>query len=86
MYTVHMTRVTATAARRDLFHLLDAAERGEEVILERRGARFRLSLEKPEAVDVPASPLVVEDPDVLEGQWTWQASAEGDLTFRPRRR
>jgi hypothetical protein len=86
MYTVHMPRVTATAARRNLFHLLDAAEKGEEVILERRGARFRLSLDPPSRQEIPPSPLIVEDPDILSGDWTWRAETDGELTFTPRRR
>jgi hypothetical protein len=81
-----MSRVTATAARRNLFHLLDAAEKGEEVILERRGTRFRLSLEPPSREAIPSSPLIIEDPDVLAGDWSWRADSKGELAFEPRRR
>lgn len=36
-----MIRYAASEARRELFRLLDSVENGEEVILERKGIRFR---------------------------------------------
>ncbi len=87
MYTVHMPRFTATEARKQLFRLLDSAEKGEEVILERRGTRFRIMLDPgPKSGDHPIAPLNVTDKDVLSGEWTWTAGAEGELQFRARRK
>ena len=84
MYTVHMTRLTATEARRQLFKLLDAVERGEDVVLERAGVRFRLTLDaKPGTEQAPSSPLIVEDAALLDGDWSWRTDAQGDLVFQP---
>ena len=84
MYVVRMTRTTATEARRRFFELLDAAERGEAVVLERRGVRFRISLDRAASAAVPRpSPLVVADPALLEGTWSWKTNSEGELTFLP---
>ena len=81
-----MTRINASEARQEFFRLLDAVESGEAVIVERKGARFRLSLVPPEPAEAPASPVLVNDPDVLSGNWTWVGDKEGHLQFRPRRR
>lgn len=80
-----MTRCTATEARRGLFRLLDAVESGEEVIVERRGARFRLTLATDETSDPGPSPLVIRDPELLSGEWTWVADERGELQFQARR-
>lgn len=81
-----MTRINASEARQEFFRLLDAVEKGEAVIVERKGARFRLSLVLPEPVGSPASPVLVEDPEVLSGNWTWAGDRDGQLQFRPRRK
>jgi len=67
------------------FQLLDAAERGEEVILDRRGKRFRLIADASALSAPPPSPLVVRDADVLSGQWHWSADANGQLEFEAER-
>jgi hypothetical protein len=81
-----MTRIKASEARQEFFRLLDAAEKGEAVIVERKGARFRLTLVPPEPIGTPASPVLVEDPEVLSGNWTWVGDQEGQLQFRSRRK
>lgn len=43
-----MTLLKASDARREFFRILDAVEGGEEVVLERRGVRFRLVMEEKE--------------------------------------
>ena len=78
-----MARYTATDARRHFFQLLDAAERGENVVLERHGVRFKLVLEASKAVELPSS-LVVDDPEVLQGDWTWTSDEKGQLQFKAR--
>jgi len=82
MYTVHMARYSASEARRQFFELLDAAERGEEVILDRKGIRFRLVVEPNQVVEPPTSPLIIDDPDVLSGEWTWVSDGRGQLQFQ----
>ena len=81
MYIVHMARSTAAQARQNLSRLLDAAERGEEVIVERRGVRFRIVAEPVELAEAPARPLLVADEAVLAGEWHWEAGPDGDLAF-----
>ena len=85
MYNVHMSRHTASEARRKLFHLLDSVEQGDEVILERKGVQFLLSLvkEKPQRVS-KESPIRVIDRAILDGEWSWEADADGELSFTPR--
>ncbi len=79
-----MARYTATDARRHFFQLLDAAERGEQVVLERHGVRFKLVLEGAEGVETPAAVLIVNDPEVLQGDWTWTSDKQGQLQFQAR--
>ncbi len=80
-----MTQIKASEARQEFFRLLDAVEQGEAVIVERKGARFRLTLIPPEPTAESASPVLVEDPDVLSGNWAWVGDRNGQLQFRPRR-
>lgn len=80
-----MARYTASEARRELFRLLDSVERAEEVVLERKGARFRLVLDRGSKRDRgPVRKLKVEDPEVLSGEWTWTAGVDGQLHFQAR--
>ena len=83
MYTVHMARYTATDARRHFFQLLDAAEQGEEIVLERHGVRFKLMLEESSSskLQKKVKPLLTADEAVLEGNWTWVSDDEGNLQF-----
>lgn len=76
-----MPRTTAAQARQNLSRLLDAAERGEEVVVERRGVRFRIVAEAAEPVAPPDRPLLVADDAVLSGEWHWEAGPDGDLAF-----
>jgi prevent-host-death family protein len=80
-----MTRVTATEARRSLFDLLDAVERGEEIAIERRGVRFRVVLEDEPRRAAVASPFASVARDVADGQWSWEADRAGRLRFRKSR-
>lgn len=66
--------------------ILDRAEQGTPVVIERRGVRFRLIAEKdrPSAASKTALFDFV-DPAVMAGQWTWKAGAKG-LGFTPRKR
>jgi len=83
MYTLHMARFSASEARRLFFQLLNAAERGEEVELDRKGVRFRLIVDPGTGIEPPASPLIIDDPDVLSGEWTWVSEDEGQFKFQP---
>jgi hypothetical protein len=80
-----MTMMKAIEAQKDLLRLLDAVEQGEEVVVEHGGQRFRLSLVLPATTKKLSSPLIIEDAEVLSGNWTWVSDQEGRLQFRARR-
>jgi len=73
-------RYTAAKARQQFSLLLDAAERGEPVIVERRGVRFRIRAERQAALKgTPRRAPVIEfvDPAVAAGRWSWDWEPEG---------
>jgi len=76
-----MVHLTASEARRQFFRLLDAAQRGERVEFERDGVRFRLTRVDTHAGAPPPARIVGADPAVLSGEWTWDFSDSGELTF-----
>lgn len=85
MYNMSSMKVAEARAR--FGEILDAAEKGLPVVIERRGVRFRLVAE----VARPAAPpddAVFEfvDPAVASGQWTWRAHASRGMQFAPRRK
>src|SRR5258708_3270619 len=85
LYIVHMKRLSAAAARQRFSDLLDAAERGEGIVIERRGVQFELVTRKPARHKARRRSLIEwVDPAVDAGQWTWQAGPDG-LEFAPRR-
>jgi hypothetical protein len=77
---------TVAALRRGLAAALDETERGIPVIIERRGVRYRLSVEtaKPRR-KARRSIIEIVDPAVADGQWQWQWTPAG-LRFLGRRR
>jgi prevent-host-death family protein len=79
-----MTRLSAAAARQRFSELLDAAERGEDVVIERRGVRFELVSRRP-AQSRRRQRSLIEwvDPTLESGQWSWELGSEG-LAFVPR--
>ena len=86
MYNVHMKRYTVAQVRRRLAEAFDSAERGEAVVIERRGVRFRLAADRPRRRS-PSRPVLIEflDPLVEEGRWSWTWRA-GALRFSGRGR
>ncbi len=81
-----MKRYTVAQVRERLASALDEAEKGEPVVIERRGVRYMLSVEAPQA-DTARRPSIIEtiDPAVAEGTWTWAWGPNG-LKFQPKRR
>jgi hypothetical protein len=79
-----MKGFTVAEARARFGDLLDQAEQGDSVVIERHGVRFVLRAESKRAP--VAAPHFFEwlDPDVEAGQWTWDLTAKG-AKFRPRR-
>ena len=74
-----MKRYTAATARQQFSLLLDAVERGESVLIERRGVRFRLHTERQATPKRPQRAPVIEivDPAVIAGEWKWEWEPEG---------
>ena len=80
-----MKRYTVALVRERLAEALDEAERGEPVFIERKGVRYRLSLDtgKPRR-QRRASRIEILDPAVARGKWTWDWTATG-VRFRARK-
>jgi antitoxin (DNA-binding transcriptional repressor) of toxin-antitoxin stability system len=83
-----MNRYTISQVRERLSDVLDEAERGERIVIERRGVRFVLQAER--AARRTAGPtrrprIEVLDPTVASGEWTWAWRPCG-LTFTKRQR
>jgi hypothetical protein len=81
-----MKRYTSSQVRERLADVLDAAERGEEVIIERRGVRYSVRAERANPVQRTRKPLIRSvDRGVAAGEWTWTWKADG-LNFSSKRR
>jgi antitoxin (DNA-binding transcriptional repressor) of toxin-antitoxin stability system len=76
-----MKRFLVREARAAFTDLLDAAERGEPVVIERRGVLFRLAAEPPPRRRRRTPRIARVHDQVARGQWTWDWSADG-LTLR----
>jgi antitoxin (DNA-binding transcriptional repressor) of toxin-antitoxin stability system len=87
LYSVRINRYTSSQVRERLADVLDAAERGEEVVVERRGVRFVIRAERARRSGRNARQPMIEilDPAVAEGAWTWTFKSAG-LTFLSKRR
>jgi len=82
-----MKRYTVSVVRERLAEALDEADRGVPVIIERKGVRYRLTVEKPVSRRKSRRQAYIEilDPAVARGLWTWEWTPRG-LAFRGRRR
>jgi antitoxin (DNA-binding transcriptional repressor) of toxin-antitoxin stability system len=81
-----MKRYTVAVVRERLAEALDEAERGVPVIIERKGVRYRLAVEKPVSPrKARRSHIEILDPAVANGHWSWDWTPRG-LTFRSKRR
>jgi antitoxin (DNA-binding transcriptional repressor) of toxin-antitoxin stability system len=82
-----MKRYSVAEARQHLADVLDLAEEGEDVTIERRGVRFVVKAE-PNAQRRPVRRvrrIELIDPDVEAGSWTWTWTA-GGVSFATRRK
>jgi hypothetical protein len=79
-----MKRYTSSQVRERLADVLDAAERGEEVIIERRGVRYFVRAEraKPGVRASRSSASSIQESLQANGPWTWKADG---LTFSSKR-
>ena len=87
VYNVQVMKHMKVAEARARFgEVLDEAEKGASVVIERRGVRFRVTAEPPRTPRrTPPGLFESVDPSLLDGQWTWQSGPAG-LTFTPRRK
>jgi len=86
MYNVHMKAYRVAEARARFGDLLDEAEGGDIVIIERNGVRFNLQAEASRSPTAKSAAIIeYVDSDVAAGMWTWTRGARG-LRFRSRRR
>lgn len=83
MYIVKGYKVAEARAR--FGEMLDDAEKGVPVVIERRGVRFRILAEPATAPKASKGVFDFVDPVVADGQWTWKAGRRG-LAFAPRKR
>ena len=82
----NMKHYTASLVRERLSEALDYADRGEPVFIERKGVRYKLSLDAPKPKRARrASRIQIVDQAVAEGRWTWDWTATG-ARFRARRK
>jgi antitoxin (DNA-binding transcriptional repressor) of toxin-antitoxin stability system len=79
-----MERYSAAQARQHLAAVLDAAEAGLPVVIERAGVRFRVRAEARRRRGRRARLVEWLDPAVEGGNWTWVSTKRG-LRFSPRK-
>jgi len=81
-----MKRYASSQVRERFAEMLDAAEKGEEVFIERRGVRYVLRAESRRPSRKRRQSLIAYmDPAIEAGQWTWELGADG-LQFVDTRR
>ncbi|MGH9408501.1 MAG: hypothetical protein ACRD1V_03525 [Vicinamibacterales bacterium] len=84
-----MKRYGVGVVRERLAEALDYADQGVPVVIERRGVRYRLTVDRvKKPVRMSQTPYIeILDPAVERGDWTWDW-APGRLTYkrRPRRK
>ena len=84
-----MKRYTVAQARQQLAEVLNAAERGDPVVIERRGVRFVVEAQQRRRRPSVRRKSVIQhlDPAVAAGEWTWSWKADGvHFKSRPRAR
>lgn len=87
MYNVPaMKHLNVAEARARFGEILDDAEKGTAVVIERRGVRFRVVAEREPSSAAATTPIFdFVDAAVMDGQWSWKPGAKG-VSFAPRRK
>jgi prevent-host-death family protein len=85
MYSVMSQYLKVSEARARFGEILDAAETGAPVTIERRGVLFKLVAEKQRSRVARTALFAFVDPAVSTGQWSWKTGRRG-LAFAPRRK
>ena len=83
-----MGNMKVAEARARFGEILDAAEKGLPVVIERRGVRFRLIAESAAARTAKAdgATFAFVDPAMMSGQWTWRTDGARGVKFAARRK
>lgn len=81
-----MKHMKVAEARARFGEVLDEAERGADVVIERRGVRFRVVAELRRARPDTSALFEFVDEDVMKGHWSWKAGADGLVFMRARKR
>jgi prevent-host-death family protein len=79
---MHMKRYSVSEARTRMAEVLDRAERGEAVTIERRGRHFKVVATVAPRRKRPPVVIKILDPAVEAGDWTWRWGPDG-FTFVP---
>jgi len=83
---ITLKRFSAAQARQQFSAVLDSAERGEAIVVERRGVRFCLHVESGKRRSKHRAPVIeLLDPAVASGNWTWKWGSKG-LRFWARKK
>jgi hypothetical protein len=79
-------RFLVAEARARFGELLDEADQGETVVIERWGVQYTLTAQQAVPKPNVKGRRLFEwvDPDVMSGQWTWTPTKKG-LRFTPRK-
>jgi hypothetical protein len=88
MYNARVKRYSTSQARKHLADLLNAAEAGRPVLIERRGVRFLLQADSARSYRKGARPrmtIEIVDPAIAQGEWTWTWHRGGFRFARQRR-
>jgi len=81
-----MKRYPVSVARERLANLLDEAEAGKPVVIERRGIEYTIAAARPQSRRQRPKKLIVSaDAAVLSGDWTWTWN-DGAPVFDARRK
>jgi len=82
-----MKYITASEARKNWFHILDEAVRGEIIAIQRQGKKLILKLEKREQ-SAPSYKGLIDFTDADDADtWGWDWKGPGKLVSRkPRKR
>lgn len=79
-----MKKFMVREARAAFTDLLDAAERGEPVVIERRGVLFMLSATAPAKARVRRTAHIARaDESILSGEWAWDWTPDGVILREP---
>jgi prevent-host-death family protein len=80
-------KYSVARARQHLAEVLDSAENGEEVVIERRGVTFAIRPISASRTRRRAPRIEILDPSVEAGTWSWSWSETGEVSLTtPRRR